>query len=118
MKHVWRARQDSNLRPSLFVVRFVKRDTVGCSAEIRFLEVFRVMRRDVAVCGPRQRCCETTFLMMCSRLHEDDPLSTFVQCRRWDSNPHEVALTGFFESSTLTDTSRHGGTRRDKTTLL
>ncbi len=19
-------------------------------------------------------------------------------CRRWDSNPHEVALTGFFES--------------------
>src|SRR5215216_6962019 len=22
----------------------------------------------------------------------------FVWCRRWDSNPHEVALTGFFES--------------------
>jgi hypothetical protein len=22
-------------------------------------------------------------------------------CRRWDSNPHEVALTGFFESGTL-----------------
>jgi hypothetical protein len=21
-----------------------------------------------------------------------------VWCRRWDSNPHEVALTGFFES--------------------
>ena len=22
-------------------------------------------------------------------------------CRRWDSNSHEVALTGFFESGTL-----------------
>src|SRR5215213_5876680 len=22
----------------------------------------------------------------------------FSKCRRWDSNPHEVALTGFFES--------------------
>src|SRR5918994_7474844 len=32
---------------------------------------------------------------MRGRLHNDDPPSTFVLCRRWDSNPHEVALTGF-----------------------
>jgi hypothetical protein len=26
------------------------------------------------------------------------PFQNIHQCRRWDSNPHEVALTGFFES--------------------
>jgi hypothetical protein len=26
------------------------------------------------------------------------PFQSIHQCRRWDSNPHEVALTGFFES--------------------
>jgi hypothetical protein len=33
-----RARQDSNLRPSLFVVRFFERDTVGYRVELRLYE--------------------------------------------------------------------------------
>jgi hypothetical protein len=56
----WRARQDSNLRPSLFVVRFFERDAVGYGAKTRYLKVFGGMRRVAAVSGsrqrPRQRC--------------------------------------------------------------
>src|SRR5215217_6438136 len=51
----WRARQDSNLRPSLFVVRFFERDAVGYGAKFCFLEVFGAIRRDAAVSGSRQR---------------------------------------------------------------
>jgi hypothetical protein len=29
---------------------------------------------------------------------EKDKTALLLGCRRWDSNPHEVALTGFFES--------------------
>ena len=57
---LWRARQDSNLRPSLFVVRFFERDAVGYGAKTRFLKEFGGMRRVAAVSGsrlfPRQRC--------------------------------------------------------------
>jgi hypothetical protein len=51
----WRARQDSNLRPSLFVVRFFERDAVGYGAKTRYLKVFGGMRRVAAVSGSRQR---------------------------------------------------------------
>ena len=51
----WRARQDSHLRPSLFVVRFFERDAVGYGAKFCFLEVFGAMRRVAAVSGSRQR---------------------------------------------------------------
>src|SRR5215216_4527443 len=49
------ARQDSNLRPSLFVVRFFERDAVGYGAKFCFLEEFSAIRRDAAVSGSRQR---------------------------------------------------------------
>src|SRR5215212_11620358 len=52
---LWRARQDSNLRPSLFVVRFFERDAVGYGAKYRYLEVFGGIRRDAAVSASRQR---------------------------------------------------------------
>src|SRR5215217_3212809 len=42
----------------------------------------------------------------------------FILCRRWDSNPHEVVLTGFFESALLKNRGRYGGTWGDKTALL
>jgi hypothetical protein len=50
-----RARQDSNLRPALFVVRFFERDAVGYGAKPRILGVFGGMRHVAAVSGSRQR---------------------------------------------------------------